>query len=81
MTSMTQAKSQYARDARNLAPYRYIGQSIPSRAAGLSLPLPTGSSVYLDGKPGRRKFVTVNTRPDGFGSMYFVRSADLVAAS
>ena len=81
MSTMTRAKSIYSRDARNLAPYRYIGQSIPSRAAGLCLPLPTGSSVYLDGKPGRRKFATVNTRPDGFGSTYFVRSVDLVVAS
>jgi hypothetical protein len=81
MSSMTQAKSQFSRDARNLNPYRYVGETIPSRAAGLSLPLPTGSSVYLDGQPGRRKFVTINTRPDGFGSTYFVRSSDLEAVS
>ena len=78
---MTNAKSQYARDARNLSAYHYVGETIPSRADGLSLPLPAGSSVYLDGRPGRRRFVTVNTRPDGFGSSYYVRAIDLAVAS
>ena len=77
---MTHAKSMYARDARSLSHYRYVGETIPSRAAGLSLPLPTGESVYLDGRPGRRRFVTVNTRPDGFGATYYVRAIDLAVA-
>ena len=79
MNAIRNAKSQFAHGARNLTPYRYIGETVPARAAGLSLPLHTGEVVFLDGTPGRRKFVTINTRPDGFGSSYYLRSVDLRA--
>jgi len=81
MNEIRNAKSTYARDARNLTPYRYFGEPIPPRAGGLSSPLGIGETVYVDASISRRKYVTVNGRQDGFGAQWFVRTADLKAVA
>jgi hypothetical protein len=74
---MTNAKSQYARDARHdLIPHTYTGETVPPRAGGLSTPLPTGTIVYPV-EPAHRGFVTVNLRSDGFGASFYLRAKDV----
>jgi hypothetical protein len=84
MSTMTRAKSIYSRDAQNLTPFRYIGETVPPRADGLAAPLPHGSTVYLDRKAvnawhrqPERAHRAVNGRPDGFGAQWYVRLMDL----
>ena len=81
---MTSHKSLFAHDTINLAPYRYIGESVPPRAAGLGAPLPNGTVVYLDAKAERawrrspeRRLATVNMLANGDGASFRVRLTDL----
>lgn len=72
------AKSQYARDARHdLIPHTYTGERVPSRAAGLGTPLPTGTIVYPIEPADDHGFVTVNLRLDGFGASFYLRAKDV----